>query len=125
MRMDHRWRIARLGSRQVLIGVQGEMVGAKCMPQAVGFASHLRFCAQVAELLLVGNFMENPKFAGFELSEFFQPSCQGRADLDKAACAGLAFAGGDFDMVRDAPYVGPVEPKEFSRPEASKPANCD
>lgn len=54
---------------------------------------------------------------------WLKPGCQGRHDFHESSLAGLALAGGDFDVPRHPPNVFPRQAQQFGRAQSGQPAN--
>lgn len=113
MRVDHAGRVARLLRRQVLVAVEGVVVGAGRVAQAIRFSGQFQARAQFHNGAVKGQFVACPDGAGLARPPRLKPRGQGGAGFHNAALAGLGLAAGDLDMAGHAPHAGPVEAQQF------------
>jgi len=126
MLMNHGGGVAGLGGRQVLVAVQGKMIGAKGVAQSVAAGWDLERPAQPdGRPLIAINSGDLVPYLAFHPPERLQPRGQRGADFYQAAAACLGVLCGDLDMARDAKHVFPYQAQGFLKAKPGQPLQGD
>src|ERR1017187_2322361 len=106
--MNHCRTVARLSRRQILVAVQGKMVGAKRMAQSVFPGGDVYGFAKFHKCGVVGVAALCPQRA-FMLAVGFKPCGQRGADFNQPPAAGFGFRGGNADVSRSEEHTSELQ----------------